>query len=92
MIPGGLNTVMRFIDSGILILVFLFFTTVDPDFSKAGIFIKVFISIGYYRKYYRQFFQFAVAYVEGHTQTWQLSASKVWSSQPITAMVLTLQH
>lgn len=92
---AGLNTVMRFIDSGILILVFFFFTLVDLIFSKAGIFIKVFISLLLvHRKYYIGNF-FNLRWLTWLAQDMgrdlaAISQQGLVMVQPVTAMVLTL--
>lgn len=92
---AGLNSVMAFIDSGILVLVFFFFLLVDLILPKAGIFIKVIVSLLLvHRQYYIGSF-FNPRWLTWLAQDMGKDLAVITKQgmavvEPVTAMVLTL--
>ena len=92
---AGLNSVLTFINSGILILVFLFFLLADLVLPKFGIFIKIALSLLLvHRNYYiGSFFNPRwLAWLSQDIGKDLLVISKQGLAvvEPVTAMVLTL--
>ena len=92
---AGLNSVLTFINSGILILVFLFFLLADLVLPKFGIFIKIALSLLLvHRNYYIGSF-FNPSWLTWLSQDvgkdlLVISKKGLALVEPVTAMVLTL--
>jgi len=92
---AGLNSVMHFFDSGMLLLIFLFFFLIDLVLPKSGFILKIIISLLFvHRSYY------IGSFFDPRWLSWLIqdigpdmlviSKNGYAIVQPVTAMVLTL--